>query len=315
MTYSIVARDKETGNLGVAVQSHYFGVGRLVPWGMAGVGVVVTQSFVEPSYGARGLELLKNCHDPLVVLENLLELDAGSQTRQVSILNSEGRIATHTGSSCIAAAGHVVGDGVSAQANLVESEKVWFAMIEEFESSTESFALSLLNVLKSAELVGGDIRGKQSAAILIVRGEATGRLQDDRVLDLRVDDSDDPLIELERLMKNSDALGCLVELLETDGLFKGKLTVPPHVVESALLKLSEAQLILGPSNREASIWRGLLLGRAGRDFEAARELSFAYESNSRVPLLIRRLSDSGMWNRSGSELERLLELLDFQVMS
>jgi uncharacterized Ntn-hydrolase superfamily protein len=307
MTYSIVARDKETGNLGVAVQSHYFGVGRLVPWGIAGVGVVATQSFVEPAYGLRGLELLKNNYEPLVVLEDLLELDPGAETRQVSILNSEGIVATHTGRHCIEAAGHVIGDGVSVQANLVESEKVWISMIEQFESSSGSFASKLLNALKSAESMGGDIRGRQSSAILIVRGEATGRLRDDRVLDLRVDDSIDPLIELERLIKNSAALDCLVELLETDGLFMGELTVPPHVVESALLKLSEAQLILGPSNCEASIWRGLLLGRAGRDFEAVKEFSFAFECNSRVPVLIRRLSDSGMWNRSKEALEKLLE--------
>lgn len=315
MTYSIVARDKQTGNLGVAVQSHYFGVGRLVPWGMAGIGVVATQSFVEVSYGLRGLELLKNKYEPLAVLENLLRLDAGAQTRQVSILNSEGNVATHTGTSCIADAGHVVGEGVSAQANLVESEKVWIAMIEEFESSTEFFASRLLNALKAAESMGGDIRGKQSAAILIVRGEATGKLQDDRILDLRVDDSVDPLMELERLIKNSNALDCLVELLETEGLFVGEFTVPQHVVDAALSKLSAAQLILGPSNREASIWRGLLLGRAGRDLEAVEEFSFASETNSRVPLLLRRLSDSGMWNRSKPELEKLLERLDVPAVT
>ena len=185
-------------------------------------------------------------------------------------------------------------------------------MIEEFESSTESFASRILSVLKSAETKGGDIRGKQSAAILIVRGEATGRLQDDRVLDLRVDDSTDPLIELERLIKNSNALDCLVELLETKGLFVGELTVQPHVVEAALSKLSTAQLILGPSNREASIWRGLLLGRAGRDSEAVKEFSFAQETNKRVPLLVRRLSDSGMWNRPKPELEKLLDGFNIQ---
>ena len=312
MTYSIVARDKETGNLGVGVQSHYFGVGRLVPWGLAGVGVVATQSFVETSYGVNGLELLKNNYEPCAALENLLDLDAGAQTRQVSMLNSKGVVATHTGASCIASAGHVIGDGVSTQGNLVESEKVWIAMIEEFESSTESFASRILSVLKSAEAKGGDIRGKQSAAILIVRGEATGRLQDDRVLDLRVDDSTDPLIELERLIKNSNALDCLVELLETKGLFVGELTVQPHVVEAALSKLSTAQLILGPSNREASIWRGLLLGRAGRDSEAVKEFSFAQETNKRVPLLVRRLSDSGMWNRPKPELEKLLDGFNIQ---
>ena len=185
-------------------------------------------------------------------------------------------------------------------------------MIEEFESSTESFASRILSVLKSAEAKGGDIRGKQSAAILIVRGEASGRLQDDRVLDLRVDDSTDPLIELERLIKNSNALDCLVELLETKGLFVGELTVQPHVVEAALSKLYTAQLILGPSNREASIWRGLLLGRAGRDIEAVKEFSFAQETNKRVPLLVRRLSDSGMWNRPKPELEKLLDGFNIQ---
>lgn len=310
MTYSIVARDEQTGNLGVAVQSHFFGVGRLVPWGMAGIGVVATQSFVDITYGLRGLELLENKTEPFEVLEKLLHLDSGSQTRQVAILNAEGNVATHTGSKCIADAGHIIGNGVSAQANLVESEQVWISMVEAFESSTESFAIRLLNALIAAESKGGDIRGKQSAAILIVRGEATGKLQDDRILDLRVDDAADPLIELERLIKNSGALDCLVELLETDGLLVGEFTALPNLVSTALSKLSAAQTILGPLNREPSIWRGLLLGRAGRDLEAVEEFRFAAEINSRVPLLIRNLSSAGMWNRSRSDLEKLMASLD-----
>jgi len=307
VTYSIVARDSNTGCLGVAVQSHYFGVGRVVPWGEAGVGVVATQSFVDVSYGPKGLALLAQGIPPVTALAQLLSLDEGSGRRQVSIMDATGQVATHTGSACIAAAGHSIGDGVSAQANLVESEIVWSAMVEAFTSSTDQFVRRLMAALIAAESVGGDIRGKQSCAILIVGGVATGKLSDDCLFDLRVDDSTDPLGEMSRLIDNSQALGGLVALLEKKGLLVGEFTASKDDVDAALDQLASAQAVLGGQNREPLVWRGLLLGRAGRDAEAAESFAHATEINSRVPLLIRRLAASGMWIRSISELELLLE--------
>jgi uncharacterized Ntn-hydrolase superfamily protein len=198
MTYSIVARDAETGELGVAVQSRAFNTGAVVPWGTPGVGVVATQSFTEPAYGARGLELLRAGKRPEEALAELVAADDDPEHRQVAILDAHGRVAVHVGEGCIPAAGFAAGDAFSAQANMVASERVWEAMAEAFEASSGRLAERLLDALDAAEAAGGDWRGRQAGGILVVAAEGEPW---EREVDLRVDDHPDPLGELRRLLR------------------------------------------------------------------------------------------------------------------
>jgi uncharacterized Ntn-hydrolase superfamily protein len=198
-TYSIVARDPETGQLGVAVQSHYFAVGSLVPWAEAGVGAVATQSFVDPAYGKVGLDLMRAGRSAPDALAGMLASDQGSELRQVGIVDRAGRVAAHTGALAIAEAGHLTGDGFTVQANLMDKPTVWDAMAQAYKSTQGELVDRLLNALDAAEAEGGDIRGRQSAALLIVAGENTGRPWTDTMFDLRVDDAPEPLVEIRRL--------------------------------------------------------------------------------------------------------------------
>ena len=200
MTYSIVARDAQTGQLGVAVQTRSFGVGTAVPWAEAGVGAVATQSFTERSYGPLGLELLRVGRTPDEALAGLVAADAHEDVRQVGIVDAEGRSAAHTGAHCIPEAGHLLGDGFAVQANMMRSAEVWPAMAEAFRSATGSLAQRLLAALDAAEAAGGDFRGRQAAAMLVVEGAPSGKPWDARVIDLRVEDHADPLAELRRLV-------------------------------------------------------------------------------------------------------------------
>jgi uncharacterized Ntn-hydrolase superfamily protein len=197
VTYSIVARDPATGQLGVAVQSHWFSVGPIVPWARPSVGAVATQANAEIRYGPRGLALLERGIDARSALEQLLRDDDGSSGRQVAIVDGSGAVAAHTGSDCIPFAGHSVGDGVSCQANIMASSRVWPAMLEAYTEAEGALAERLLVALEAAEREGGDIRGRQSAAILVVPGEGEGW---ERVMSLRVEDDPEPLAELRRLM-------------------------------------------------------------------------------------------------------------------
>ncbi len=203
MTYSIVARDAQTGALGVAVQSHYFSVGSVVPWAEAGVGAVATQSFVEVSYGPRGLDLMRAGKAAPEALGALVAGDADAPRRQVAMIDARGNAAVHTGDQCVEYAGHRTGSGVSVQANMMARDTVPGAMLAAFGSSGGDLAERLLAALDAAEKEGGDIRGRQSAAILVVAGKSSGRSWADRVLDLRVEDHAEPVIELRRLVRLS----------------------------------------------------------------------------------------------------------------
>ncbi len=205
-TYSIVAFDPETGEMGVAVQSHWFSVGTIVSWGEAGVGVIATQSFVNVSFGPRGLELLRNGKTPQEVVNELLESDEGREFRQLAVLDAKGNAASFTGTKCIQPAGNIVGNGFSVQANLMSNDKIWPAMAEAFKNSKGPLAERMLIALEAAENAGGDIRGKQSAALLVVRGKSTGKVWEDRLVDIRVDDSSEPLVELRRILESSSRL-------------------------------------------------------------------------------------------------------------
>lgn len=199
-TYSIVARDPVTGDLGVAVQSHWFAVGNGVLWAQSGVGAIATQSFAEPAYGRKGLERMAAGGAAPDVLAALVAEDKGQAVRQVAMVDAAGRVATHTGSSCIAYAGHHQGAGYSVQANLMANDRVVPAMAAAFEAAKGDLAERLVVALEAAQAAGGDVRGCQSAAIRVVRGTASVEPSHDVRVDLRVDDAAAPLTELRRLL-------------------------------------------------------------------------------------------------------------------
>lgn len=202
VTYSIVARDSRTGELGVAVQSHYFSVGSVVTWARAGVGAVATQSIAEPSYGPLGLELMAAGKSAGEALEALLRVDKKADHRQVAMVDSKGRVAAHTGSRCMPHAGHILGEQFGCQANLMRNDAIWGAMRESYvKDEGVPLAERLVAALQAGEDAGGDVRGKQSAAILVVSGESQPSLWAGRLVDLRVEDSPDPVPELRRLVR------------------------------------------------------------------------------------------------------------------
>ncbi|HUA34260.1 MAG TPA: DUF1028 domain-containing protein [Candidatus Binataceae bacterium] len=197
-TYSIVARDAASGEMGVAVESHYFAVGSVVTWAEAGVGAVATQALAEPSYGKLGLDLMRAGKSAPDALAGLVASDGASAIRQVAMVDAQGRAAAHTGAMTIAEAGHIVGDGFSVQANMMLHATVWPTMAEAFKSAKGELVDRLLAALDAAEAEGGDIRGRQSAAILVVAGKSTGRPWYDTLYNIRVDDGPEPLIEIRR---------------------------------------------------------------------------------------------------------------------
>jgi uncharacterized Ntn-hydrolase superfamily protein len=200
-TYSIVARDAATGQMGVAVQSCYFAVGAAVPWGEAGVGVVATQAFASADYGPDGLALLRDGIASHEALAQLLESDPGRELSQVALLDARGHVATHTGAACIGSAGHLTADGVGVQANMMTNDTVWPAMLDAYQRGEGDLAARLLAALEAAEAAGGDIRGRQSSALLVVAGERTNKPWHGRLFDLRVEDHPAPVTELARLVR------------------------------------------------------------------------------------------------------------------
>ena len=204
-TYSIVALDEETGQLGVAVQSHWFSVGTVVPWAKAGEGAVATQSIAEPSYGPKGLALMEKGIPADKALQSLLAKDLGEDVRQVAMVDAQGNVGAHTGSRCISYASHITGKNCSAQANIMAKPTVPAAMIQAFENTPGSLAERMLAALDAAEAEGGDLRGRQSAAMLVVSGDPTGDPWKDRIVDLEIADHENPLLELRRLLRISQA--------------------------------------------------------------------------------------------------------------
>ena len=200
-TYSIVARDPVTGDMGVAVQSHYFSVGPTVPWAEAGVGAVATQSLVLVDYGPYGLDLMRKGMSARQALDSLLRADAHHEGRQVAMIDTQGRVAAFTGGSCIPDAGDAQGEQFSCQANLMANPTVWPAMKQAFESAKGDLAERMMQALEAAERAGGDIRGRQSAAMIVVKGKASGKPWNDVLVNLRVEDHDHPLVELRRLLR------------------------------------------------------------------------------------------------------------------
>jgi len=278
-TYSIVARDPATGELGTAVQSHWFSVGSAVTWAEAGVGAVATQSFIDPSYGPLGLQLMRAGRPAPDALKALLAGDEQREVRQVGMVDAQGRAATHTGSLCIPAAGGQQGREYVVQANLMEKPSVWPAMARAYEAAQGDLAERLLAALDAAETEGGDIRGRQSAAIVVVKARSSGRPWADRVFDLRVEDSPQPLAELRRLVHLQRAY---------NHMSAGDDCVAISDWNCAEREYGAARG-LEPGNAEMAFWHGVALATAGR-LDAARPLfAQAFAADPRWRELVKRL--------------------------
>jgi uncharacterized Ntn-hydrolase superfamily protein len=295
-TYSIVARDAVTGDLGVAVQSHWFSVGSAVPWAEAGVGAVATQSFVDPSYGPLGLALMKAGRSAPEALAALLAGDPGRDVRQVGIVDAQGRVATHTGSLDIPEAGGQSGKGYVVQANLMEKKTVWPAMARAYEAAQGDLAERMLAALDAAEAEGGDIRGRQSAAILIVRGQSSGRPWADRIFDLRVEDHPLPLVELRRLVRVQRAYNRM-----TAG--DDCVAVKDWACAEREYGAAEAS---EPANPEMAFWHAVALASNGRLGEARPLFARAFAADPRWRELVKRLPGVGQLPKDAKLIEEIL---------
>jgi uncharacterized Ntn-hydrolase superfamily protein len=299
-TYSIVARDPKTGELGVAVQSHWFSVGSIVTWAEAGVGAVATQSFVDPAYGPRALELLKRGAPAPDALAQLVAADAQRDVRQVAVVDAQGRVAAHTGAKAIAAAGQQVGTQFSVQANLMANANVWPAMAAAYEGATGDLADRLLAALDAAEAVGGDIRGRQSAAILVVKPTSTGKpwAGADRLFDLRVDDQPAPLVELRRLVRLQRAY---------NRANRGDELMSEQNVEAALKEYAAAAEI-APEIVELPFWHAVTLASIGREAEAAPIFRAVFAKEPAWADLVPRLPASGLLPDDKGLIDRIRQL-------
>lgn len=297
-TYSIVARDPETGEMGVAVQSHWFSVGSIVSWAEAGVGAIATQSFVNVSFGPRGLELLKTGKTASEVLAELINADEGRDYRQLAIVDARGNVAAYSGKKCIIEAGHQTGDNFSVQANMMLKNTVWPAMAKAFAESEGALAERMIAALEAAQTEGGDIRGKQSASILVVKGESSGKIWDDRIIDLRVEDNSEPLPELKRTLKVYRAY---------EYMNKGDLALEKNDIPGALKFYSTAESMF-PDNLEMKFWHAVCLTNSGMlpDALPLFQQIFSIDDNWRI--LTGRLPHSGLLNISAEELGRILKL-------
>ena len=299
-TFSIVARDPATGELGVAVQSHWFCVGAIVPWAESGVGAVATQSFVDPAYGKLGLDLMRAGKSAPDALKSLLAGDDARDVRQVAMIDIHGRVMAYTGSKDIEAAGHIVGKDYSVQANLMLNDKVWPAMSRAFESAKGDLAQRMLAALDAAQESGGDIRGKQSAALIVVTGKPTGKAWTDRVFDLRVDDSPDPLAELRRLVTLQRAY---------NHMNAGDLAVEHKDNEKALREYSAASRLV-PTNAEMVYWHAVALVNMGRVDESLPLFRKVFGMDRNWVTLTPRLVKSGLIPDDPGLVERIVKLAD-----
>ena len=298
-TYSIVARDPKTGEMGVGVQSHWFSVGGLVSWGKAGVGVIATQSFINKSFGLRGLELLKQGKSPQEALEILLSTDEEKEVRQVALLDKDGRVATHTGTRCIKHANHQIGRDFSVQANMMLTNKVCAAMAESFQDSPElSLPERIIQSLEAAESMGGDIRGKQSAALLIVRGEIAENEWEDPWIELRVEDHLEPVVELKRLLRLRRAyehMNNADRALETGG------------IEEALTEYNIAKEMC-PDNYEMKYWTAVSLANTNNTPQALVLFNEIFNHNENWRTFTERLLEVGFLNVNEDDLKRILNI-------
>ncbi len=314
-TFSIVARDPQTGEMGVAVQSHWFSVGSIVTWAEAGVGAIATQSFVEPAYGQKGLELMRKGSSAPTALMQLLKEDSARNVRQVAFIDTQGRVAAWTGAKDIQSAGDIVGkptngqvttekiegapgdgtvhigEGYSVQANMMLNDNIWPAMDKAFRETKGDLADRLLAALDAAQSAGGDIRGKQSAALIVVKAKGTGQPWKDRIFDLRVDDAPLPLKELRRLVALQRAY---------NHMNAGDLATEKGDKEGALREYSAAEKIASttpdvPASRlnEMRYWHAVALVNMGRVQESLPIFKKVFDADKNWATMTPRLSKVG----------------------
>lgn len=296
-TYSIVARDSVTGEMAVGVQSHWFSVGSLVSWGKSGVGVVATQSFVNPAYGPQGLELMDKGKSAKNALEELVAKDEGKAFRQVAFLDNSGKAAAFTGENCVESAMHHVGDNFSVQANMMLNDDVIPAMKDAFKKhSNLPLAERVVKVLQAAEAAGGDIRGKQSAALIVVGAEKVENSWEDKKIDLRVDDHPEPLAELERLLTVARAY---------EFMNKGDLAMEDGDISEALKQYGKAEELF-PDNLEMQYWKAIALANSGRIDEALPIFKKIFKEDDNWREMTTRLPASGLLNISKEDLKRIV---------
>jgi uncharacterized Ntn-hydrolase superfamily protein len=295
-TFSIVARDPVTGELGVAVQSHWFSVGSIVAWAEAGVGAVATQSFVDPAYGPLGLSLMRTGRSAPDALKSLLAGDDGREVRQVAMIDAQGRVDAWTGKNDIQAAGHHVGKDYSVQANLMLNDRIWPAMAKAFESTRGDLADRMLAALDAAQAAGGDIRGRQSAAIIIVTGKPTGLAWKDRTFDLRVDDHPEPLKELRRLVTLQRAY---------NHMNAGDLAVEKKDNEGALREYGAAEKLV-PDSAEMIYWHAVALVNMGRVDESLPLFRRVFALDRNWMELTPRLPKAGLLPDDPKLIERIV---------
>ncbi|MFQ5690828.1 MAG: DUF1028 domain-containing protein [Gemmatimonadota bacterium] len=295
-TYSIVARDPATGQLGVAVQSHWFSVGSVVPWAASGVGAIATQSFVEPAYGFLGLEMLRRGKNAEQTLAGLLAADPHPEVRQVGVVDAAGNVAVHTGDQAIAEACQRRGPGFTVEANLMLNPTVCDAMFGAYTQASGDLAERLMAALHAAQGEGGDIRGRQAAAILVVRGEPTGRPWEDRIFDLRVEDDSNPLAELDRL---------LVVARAYRHMNAGDELVTQGEIDRALEEYGRAEQLL-PDRSEPVFWHAVTLASVGRAEESLPLFAKAFGMREEWRTLVPRLVPAGLLPDDKSLIARIL---------
>jgi uncharacterized Ntn-hydrolase superfamily protein len=295
-TFSIVALDKATGEIGVAVQSHWFSVGSSVPWAEAGVGAVATQSFIDPSYGALGLDLMRAGKSAAETLAALLKADANAASRQVGMVDAKGRTAAHTGAACIAEAGQAGGEGFTCQANMMLKSTVWEAMAKAYQSTPGELVDRLVAALEAAQREGGDIRGRQSAAIIVVRGQSTGLPWKDRLYDLRVEDHPDPIVEIKRLVRLAKAY---------NHMNKGDEWLTAGKTAEAMAEYSTGMRIY-PDNPEMIFWPAVTLAATGKVGDSLPLFRKVFAVDPHWAELLRRLPAAGQFPKDEALMKRIL---------
>ena len=298
-TYSIVALDRKANQIGIAVQSHWFAVGALCPWIEPGVGVIATQSMVEVSYGGpKGLALLRDGKSARQALFELLKTDDRKELRQVAVVDAQGNVAVHTGKRCIAEAGHQIGNSFSVQANMMLNATVWPAMANAFENTLGNLAKRLLAALQAAQSAGGDIRGKQSASMLVSENIKDDTPWKHTLIDLRVDDHSDPIAELKRLLDIQDAY----DLMNAgdDHLSKNKN-------EAARNRYEQASK-LAPDIDELPFWQAVTLADTGKVDEALPIFEQIFKKNGNWALPVQRLPASGLLTNDPQVMHKILSV-------
>jgi uncharacterized Ntn-hydrolase superfamily protein len=286
--------------MGVAVQSHWFSVGADVPWAEAGVGVVATQSFVDPSYGPKGLGLMRLGKSAPEALKELIAADSGEAVRQVAMVDAKGGVAVHTGKRCVEFAGHRTGDGYSVQANFMLNDRVPPAMAKAFEMTRGDLADRLMAALEAAQEVGGDIRGKQSAAMIVVKAQSSGKPWADRAVDLRVEDHPEPLRELRRLLNVARAYNYMNA---------GDAAMEKNDVESAMKEYAEAMKLAG-DNLEIAFWSALTLAMKGKVAQALPIFKKVFSADKNWVEVLKRLPKAGLVSEDDAGRALLQQILN-----